>query len=94
MECDYGYEFQTPLSTRNACREGKGNLKLVAGPRGRPLIRPKILSFSYTNGLYSRYPGILFALVKGLKIVNCSNYPNFIQKYAVLSKENNSRHLQ
>ena len=35
-----------------------------------------------TNGLYSRNPGILFALDKGLKSVNCSNYPNFIQKAA------------
>ena len=34
----------------------------------------------YTNGLYSRNPGILFALDKGLKSVNCSNYANFIQK--------------
>ena len=34
----------------------------------------------YTNGLYSRNPGILFALDKGLKSVNCTNYPNFIQK--------------
>ena len=42
-----------------------------------------------TNGLYSRNPGILFALDKGLKSVNCSNYPNFIQKSRFLSKEKN-----
>ena len=40
------------------------------------------LQADHTNGLYSRNPGILFALDKGLKSVNCSNYPNFIQKTA------------
>ena len=42
----------------------------------------------YTNGLYSRNPGILFALDKGLKSVNCSNYLNFIQKAAFYPRQN------
>ena len=35
-----------------------------------------------TKGLYLQNPGILFTLDKGLKSVNCSNHPNFIQKAA------------
>ena len=46
-----------------------------------------------TNGLYSQNPGILFALDKGWKSANCSNYPNFIQK-AVFIQGKKSRHLQ
>ena len=46
------------------------------------IISSMIQVFIYTNGLYSRNPGFLFALDKGLKSVNCSNYPKFIRKAA------------
>ena len=42
MECDYGYEFQTPLSTWKCMQGGQRQFKIVAGPRGRPLIRPEM----------------------------------------------------
>ena len=47
----------------------------------------------YTNGLHLLNIGIIFALDKGLKSVNCYNYPNFIQKAAFYPRKN-SRHLQ